>query len=319
MQLGGSEITLNSTAETLIEGSTRIKTKVKYSSVVRKWQRYCERNGYNLQATTNTFLNFLAEEFDRDLKYSYIRGYTAALASYITNVDDGLLKKLLKGIHNRRPSKPRYTAIWDVNIVLSFVGAMLTEKFMDLTMKTVALLMLLSGSRVNKLSHLKVSNMTLTDTECTFTFDEVLKTSVEGVSEKPLVFRAYPYDPALCPVRAMLNYLEERGKKSACDEIFIITVKPYTAAKSDTIANWLKKLLLLAGIDSGKYPAHSFRSSSTSAAAFKGVSISTILKSASWTNVDTFKKYYLRELDEVFDLEEPENFGVELLNRFHVE
>ena len=32
---------------------------------------------------------------------------------------------------------------------------------------------------------------------------------------------------------------------------------------------------------------------------------------------DTFKRYYLRELDEVYDLEDPENFGVELLKKFH--
>ena len=70
----------------------------------------------------------------------------------------------------------------------------------------------------------------------------------------------------------------------------------------------------MAGIDSGKYSAHSYRSASTSAAAFSGVSITTILKAASWKNVDTFKNYYYRELDEVYDLEEPENFGVELLD-----
>ena len=95
-------------------------------------------------------------------------------------------------------------------------------------------------------------------------------------------------------------------------------MQPFTAAKSDTIANWLKKLLFLAGIDTGKYSAHSYRASSTSAAAFRGISITTILKSASWTNVDTFKKYYLKELEEVYDLDDPENFGVEILNRFHV-
>ena len=228
-----------------------------------------------------------------------------------------LLRKLLKGIHNRRPSKPRYSAIWDVNIVLAYIGAMTTTKYIDLTMKTVGLFMILSGSRVNMLSHFKVSNMTLTDTECTFIFSDVLRTSVEGVSAKPLVFRAYPYDSTLCPVKTMLAYLEKRGEKSAGDQIFTITVRPFTAAKSDTIANWLKKLLFMSGIDTGKYSAHSYLSSSTSAAAFSGVNITTILKSASWSNVDTFKKYYLRELDEVYDLEDPENFGVELLKKFH--
>ena len=38
-------------------------------------------------------------------------------------------------------------------------------------------LILLSGTRVNTLTHLKVTNMYITDTECTFVFDEVLKHS----------------------------------------------------------------------------------------------------------------------------------------------
>ena len=149
----------------------------------------------------------------------------------------------MKGIHNNRPSKPRYSAIWDVNLVLAYIGAMTTSTYMDLTLKTVALFMILSGSRVNMLSHFKLSNMTMTDTECTILFDDVLKTSVEGERSKQMIFRAYPDDPSLCPVKTMLRYLDVRGAKSIYDCIFTITVKPFTPAKPDTIANWLKKVL----------------------------------------------------------------------------
>ena len=318
VQLGGSEdVPLSETAEQLIDGSTRKKTKVKYNCVERKWLNYCQKNNIDSQATTNTFLNFLAEEFDRNLKHSYIRGYTSALTPYITNVDYTLLRKLMKGIHNERRSTPRYIAIWDVNIVLSYIGAMTTNDYMDLTLKTVALFMILSGSRVNMLSHFKVSNMKLTDTECTFLFNDVLKTTSEGEKSKKLTYKAYPYDHSLCPVKTMLSYLEARGEKSASDHIFTITVKPFRPAKSDTIANWLKKVLTLSGIDSGKYTAHSYRSASTSAAAFCGVSLTTIMKSASWKNVGTFKDHYLRELEERYNLDEDENFGEELLKSYY--
>ena len=80
----------------MIQGATRKKTKIKYDGVVRKWHRDGERN---LQATTNTFLNFLGEEFDRELKHSYIKGYTAALAPYIDNVDP-VLRRNMRGIFN---------------------------------------------------------------------------------------------------------------------------------------------------------------------------------------------------------------------------
>ena len=39
--------------------------------------------------------------------------------------------------------------------------------------KKIVCLILLSGTRVNTLTHVKVTNMYITDTECTFVFDEV--------------------------------------------------------------------------------------------------------------------------------------------------
>ena len=57
----------------------------------------------------------------------------------------------------------------------------------------------MSCSRVNSISHLKITNMYLTDTEWTFVFDDVLKHSRPSFKEKPLVFRACPQNPKLCP------------------------------------------------------------------------------------------------------------------------
>ena len=54
---------------------------------------------------------------------------------------------------------------------------MTADSDLDVKKKLVCLFMLLSGSRVNSISHLKITNMYLTDTECTFIFDNVLKHS----------------------------------------------------------------------------------------------------------------------------------------------
>ena len=77
---------------------------------------------------------------------------------------------------------------------------MSTDSDMDISKKLVCVFMLLSGSRVNSILHLKITNMYLTDTECTFVFDNVLKHSRPTFKEKPLVFRAFPQNPKLCPV-----------------------------------------------------------------------------------------------------------------------
>ena len=271
--------------------------------------------GCSQNATTTTFANFLAYEFDRELKFTYLRQYKSALQPFLRDVDLSVIKKVLKGIHNKRPPTARYCGIWDVNLVLAYVGAMKTDTFIDLTRKTVTLLMLLSGNRVNMLTHMKISNMTLTSMECTFVFSDVLKHSRENFNDKPMTFRPYPDDPTVCPVSTMIKYMDLRGPKSGHDEVFIITVKQHTPAHHDTVANWIKKVMALAGVDTGTYAAHSCRAASTTAAALAGVSLTTILKSASWSNVGTFKKFYYKEISEHYDLDRP-NFGYELLENY---
>ena len=65
---------------------------------------------------------------------------------------------------------------------------------------------LLSGTRVNTLTYLKVTNMDIVDTERTFVFDKVLKSSRRKYCQKPLIFRAYPECPELCSAKDLLNY-----------------------------------------------------------------------------------------------------------------
>ena len=52
---------------------------------------------------------------------------------------------------------------------------MSTDSDMDVSRKLVCQFMVLSVPRVNSISHLKITSMDLTDTECTFVFDDVLK------------------------------------------------------------------------------------------------------------------------------------------------
>ena len=76
-----------------------------------------------------------------------------------------------------------------------------TDSDMNKRKKIVFLMMLLSETRVSTLTHLKATYIYITDTECTFVFDEVLKHSRPRYCQKPLTFRAYFECPALCPVK----------------------------------------------------------------------------------------------------------------------
>ena len=59
-------------------------------------------------------------------------------------------------------------------MLLNYLQNMNTDSDIN---KNKVCLTLLSGTRVNTLTYLKVTNMYLTHTECTFVFDEVLKHS----------------------------------------------------------------------------------------------------------------------------------------------
>ena len=243
-----------------------------------------------------------------------------ALHKYLKFVDIFQVRRLLKGVFNLRPPVARYTVIWDVNLVLDYMCAMVVRTFKDLAMKVATLLMILSGNRVNMLTHFDIQHMyiTLDESECTFTFGHVLKTSRANFNAERMTFKAFPDCPPLCPVKAICDYVEIRNQLTD-DRRFFISTKPhkgvYKGVSSDTIARWVKEMLGLSGIDSGKYTAHSCRAASTSSALFRGISLKTIVKSASWSNDSTFKKHYLKEISSVYDVGAT-NYGEEMLNSY---
>ena len=131
-----------------------------------------------------------------------------------------------------------------------------------------------------------------------YVFSSVLKHSRPGYNQQPLILRSFPSNPSLCPVTNMTQYLKFRLEKSA-DEGFLHNNCP-------TIQALLKRckvketLASLAGINSGIYQTHSLRSASMSSASYKGVNLSTILKSANWTRNSTFEKYHKKEIDQLY-------------------
>ena len=98
---------------------------------------------------------------------------------------------------------------------------MSTDSDMYVSRKLVCLFMLLSGSYVNLISHLNITNMYLTDTECTFVLDDVLKHSRPSFKEKRLVFGAFPQNTKLCPVCTLIQYLDIRLSRSSDTALFL--------------------------------------------------------------------------------------------------
>ena len=175
-----------------------------------------------MQINTDIVLGFLTLEYNRRLSYNAIRNVQSAISSYLPHEvrHHNIIKKFMKGAFNLRPPKTQYHAIWDVSIMLIYLQNMNTGSDINKSKRIVCLMMLLSGTRINTLTHLKVTNMYITDTECLFVLDEVLKHSRPKYCQKPLIFRANPECPELCPVKNLLKYLDTRLTRSSDPDTF---------------------------------------------------------------------------------------------------
>ena len=92
----------------------------------------------------------------------------------------------MKGVFENRPSLPRYSATWDIAVVLKYLGRLHPANKLslkNLTLKVVTLLALLSGQRHQTLYKLKISCMQLSQDKCVFVLDELLKTPKPGRHE----------------------------------------------------------------------------------------------------------------------------------------
>ena len=118
-----------------------------------------------------------------------------------------LIQRLLKGIGNVRPPKPRYTTL-----LIKYLASLQNDGF-DLQhacWKNSALLTILSGQRVSTLHKFKVSNLQLGETLALFKITDPLKQSKPNHKPQLVIFHQYPHNEQLCPVRLVQVYLEKK-------------------------------------------------------------------------------------------------------------
>ena len=118
----------------------------------------------------------------------------------------------------------------------------------------------------------------------------------------------------MCPVTTLNQYLNIILFCSSDITLRITTVPLYRGVSRDTIARLIKKTTENTDINSGIFYSNSCRSASTSKALANGVSITTLLESASWSTDSGFTRQCLKNILEVYtDPFKESNFGTELL------
>lgn len=76
------------------------------------------------------------------------------------------------------------------------------------------------------------------------------------------------------------------------DPLLKTIIRPHKGLTSNTVSNWIKDMMTLAGIDTTKFKVHLARGASTSKAFRSGVSVDDVIKMADWTNAGTFFQFY---------------------------
>ena len=245
-------------------------------------------------------LLFLAGLFNSGVGFSAINSARSALSAILQPIEGRtvgehpLVSRLMKGIKSTRPPLPRYKHTWDPTIVLNHLRRG-SDNLKDKTLHLTMLLALISGQRAQTLHSLKISDMTTSDSEVTFTISSALKTRAPGAILRFSKFE----EENLCLVTQINQYITLTRGVRQDDRLLISFVKPHREVGCDTVRRWILILMKEAGVDTTKFKAHSTRSAASSAALRNKVPIAAIMRAGMWRNENTFAKFYNRPIDSV--------------------
>lgn len=287
----------------IIMSSWRESTQRQYGTYLQKWQNFCSRRSVDpISPTINQVLEFFTELYDNNCGYSALNSARSALSALISLPGDlsignhPLITRFLKGVFQIRPALPRYSSIWDVNVVLKYLKSVAPAtrlSLKELSYKVTMLLLLLSGQRLQTMKLLNIRDFSYTSSSFSFQISSKVKQTRPGTHLPSLTFKAYAPDRRLCVYTYLKEYLARTEKLRGQETQLLISFqKPYKGVSTDTIGRWAKTVLSQAGIDTAIFSAHSTRAASVSAAKKKGVPLDTIMSTAGWSNAGTFKAYY---------------------------
>ena len=290
--------------------SIAASTLKQYESALKAWWNYVHINGLDLfNSKSPDIVSFLNKKFRSGIGHGTINTFRSAI-SLISIHDihgDGLISRFLKGVFREKPSKPRYSTTWDVTPVLNYLEKLhplSNLKLKEVSEKVACLLALATAQRLQTLSVINIDNITADSNNLSIKITEHIKTSKPGSYQPDLILPFFKDRPGLCVASAVLEYMRitKELRDTETKTLFIISVKPYSQASSQTIGHWVKSVLSKAGVNTEQFTAYSTRHAAVSIAHTRGIDIATIRRSAGWApGSKTFFKFYNRPIQSPND------------------
>ena len=287
----------------VILSSWRDGTKEQYETYLKQWVEFCTaRNADPHKSSLSLGLDFLHALHMKGLSYSAINTARSALSSFMSlgssQEEFGshkMVSRFMKGIFNLKPSLPRYSHIYDPNVVLAYLCRFRLRRSISLkilTLKTVTLLAFLTVQRLQTLHVLCVDDISFTDDFVQIAVRDKLKTSRPNYHLEPMVFRKFNENRRLCIYRHLFAYLEHtRDVRGSETQLFVSYLKPHGKVTRQTLSRWVKDILLRSGIDIAHFCPHSTRATAASKARIF-VPLIKVLKAGGWSGDSAFQKHY---------------------------
>ncbi|XP_049877256.1 uncharacterized protein LOC126374610 [Pectinophora gossypiella] len=290
----------------LLKSSWRSSTLRTYKVAWNRWLLWARKNNVSQSHPHGSDLaQFLADlHLKFKLSYNTILLHKSVVCT-LANTDNSehlrdntLVKHVLKSIilKNPKPSKP---PVWDVNVFASFLtGYGINENVFHTVRHTAALLVLCSGRRIHDLTLLNVDN-----NHCIINDDYIILWPLFGSKTDCSTYRQSGWkllrnnqnknlDPTFW-IKRTISLLNERRVQCGCSNLFITLRGSPAAASRTVIAGWIKSLMKEAGISA---TPGSVRSAVASRNWVDNFPLDDILARGNWKSVNTFKKFYRREV-----------------------
>ena len=179
-------------------------------------------------------------------------------------------------------------ATWDVDQVIKHFEVLGDKENLLLKLlsqKLVLFMSLVNTSRILELQALSLRYRLHRQEGVVFSISTLGKKRAVGTPPKQTMFGAFPGDDRLCIVKCLKCYeavtLQHRSKESGGNQpLFLSHIKSNGYVTLPWLANWIKKVLEKAGVDTSVFKAHSVRGASRTAVTKKGVLIEDILRTA---------------------------------------
>ena len=149
----------------LISNSRRQGSQSNYESAWQKWISWCHGKQTDPISNKLSFvLDFLADLFHAGLEYSTINTHRSSISAFHDPIEGFSVGKhpkvcnLLTGVFNKRPPKPKYCFVWDVETVLKYLKCLPPNDLLSTKMlKLKMLLALTSASKCSEIKNLDIN------------------------------------------------------------------------------------------------------------------------------------------------------------------